>query len=216
MTFATELEQLLPDDLPQRARVVELAAKHLDLIVEANQVLNLTRIVDIREAAIKHVLDSVLPWRLFAGARVVMDAGTGAGIPGIPLALVLPETQFVLLESTQKKARFVESAITALGLTNVTALPLRAEDWLKTNEPDIITARAMAPLERAVPLFAAAIRQGARALLYKGPDTAKEIAEAAMEIRKRGVSVREVFRYDLPDQLGTRTIVEVVQRDKDA
>jgi 16S rRNA (guanine527-N7)-methyltransferase len=216
MTFATELEQLLPGDLPHRARVVELAAKHLDLIVEANQVLNLTRIVDIREAAIKHVLDSVLPWRLFAGAKLVMDAGTGAGIPGIPLALVLPETQFVLLESIQKKTRFVESAIAALGLTNVTALPLRAEDWLKTNEPDIITARAMAPLERAVPLFAAAIRQGARALLYKGPDTAKEIAEAAMEIRKRGVTVREVFRYDLPDQMGTRTIVEVVQRDKNA
>jgi 16S rRNA (guanine527-N7)-methyltransferase len=216
MTFATELNLLLPDDLPHRAQVVSFCARHLDLIVEANQTLNLTRITSVREAAIKHVLDSVLPWRLFAGHKVIVDAGTGAGLPGIPLSIALPESHFVLLESIQKKTRFVQSVIDALALPNVSAHPLRAEDWLKSNEANIITARAMAPLERAVPLFAPAIRQGARALLYKGPDTAQEITEAATEIRKRGIAVREILRYDLPDQLGTRTMVEMVQGSKHA
>lgn len=216
MTFAEELNQLLPADLPHRERVVALSAHHLDLIVEANRVLNLTRIVGEREAAIKHVLDSVMPWRLFSGAAVVVDAGSGAGLPGIPLALVLPETKFILLESIQKKTRFVEFAIATLGLENATALPVRAEDWLKLNHADIITARAMAPLERAIPLFAPALKQGSRALLYKGPDLEAEIAAAASEIRKRRVSVREILRYTLPDDSGTRTIVEVVQGNQDA
>jgi len=216
MGFSQELERLLPEELPNRGRLVEIAARHLDLIVEANQVLNLTRIVGEREAAIKHVLDSVLPWRLFAGARVVVDAGTGAGLPGIPLAVVFPETQFVLLESVQKKTRFVEGAIAALGLKNVLALPLRAEDWLKANQASVITARAVAPLERAIPLFAQGLREGARALLYKGPDVAREIEAAGLEIRKRRVVVREVLRYELPDDSGTRTIVEVVQREENA
>jgi len=212
MTFESELDSLLPDDLPNRAQVVSVSAKHLDLIVEANKLLNLTRIVDVREAAIKHVLDSVLPWRLFAGAHIIVDAGTGAGFPGIPLSIVLPESRFVLLESVQKKTRFVQSVIQEFALRNVVAEPLRAEDWLKSNDASIITARAVAPLERAVPLFAHAIRQGARALLYKGPDVDKEILVAANEIARLGVDVREVFRYELPDSAGIRTIVEMVQR----
>ena len=216
MTFAEELNQLLPADLPNRDRVVALSAQHLDLIVEANQVLNLTRILGVREAAIKHVLDSVMPWRLFSGAAVVVDVGTGAGLPGIPLALVLPDTRFMLLESVQKKTRFVDFAIATLGIGNATALPLRAEDWLKLNRADIVTARAMAPLERAISLFAPALKQGTRALLYKGPDLEKEIAAAANEIRKRNVRVREILRYELPENSGTRTIVEVVQGNYDA
>jgi len=216
MTFTDELARLLPPDIPNRDRLVTIAAQHLDLIVEANKTLNLTRIVDIREAAIKHVLDSVLPWKLFSGAAIVVDAGTGAGLPGIPLSVVLPQTKFVLLESVQKKTRFVESAIVTLGLRNVEAVPLRAEDWLKYHHADIITARAVAPLERAIPLFGPAIQQGSRALFYKGPDVHNEIEIAYAETRKRYFTTREIFRYELPDSLGTRTIVEVVKGNKDA
>src|SRR4051794_229471 len=94
--FADELNRVLPPDLPHRETVICAASKHLALIVEANRHLNLTRITTPREAAVKHVLDSVMPWRLFLGLRHVLDAGTGAGFPGIPLALVLPETRFTL------------------------------------------------------------------------------------------------------------------------
>lgn len=209
MSFAGELRLLLPDDLPFREESIAGAARHLDLIVEANRHLNLTRIVNPREAAIKHVVDSVLPWRLFQDAGHVADAGSGAGFPGIPLALVLPQTRFTLLESTQKKARFLESVVRELKLPNVEVQAQRAEEWLNTHRVAIVTARAVAPLSRAASLFAPALRSGARVLFYKGPDAATEIADAAPETAKRQLRMRIIDRYELPDSLGTRTIVEM-------
>lgn len=201
MPFADELEAVLPADLPHRQSVVAGAAKHLDLIVEANKFLNLTRITDPREAAIKHVLDSVMPWRLFLNARSVLDAGTGAGFPGIPLALVLPEIRFTLAESIQKKARFVASALAALQLPNVEVTPRRAEEL----RADVITARALAPVSRVLTLFKPALQSGSRILLYKGPDVEQEIAEAG----RTHARIEILMRYDLPDSLGTRTIVQI-------
>ena len=198
--FENELHRVLPGDLPNREAVIEGTAHQLALIVEANKVLNLTRITNPREAAIKHVLDSVMPWRLFLGARHVLDAGTGAGFPGIPLALVLPETRFTLAESIHKKARFVESVLGELKLPNVEVTPRRAEELTGIS---LITARALAPIPRALSLFRPAMKAGARILLYKGPDAEQEIAEA----RKTRVRMEVVLRYDLPDSLGTRTIV---------
>jgi 16S rRNA (guanine527-N7)-methyltransferase len=209
VSFADELNLLLPADLPFREECIAGGARHLDLIVAANQHFNLTRIVGPREAAIKHVVDSVLPWRLFRGADQVADAGSGAGFPGIPLALVLPETRFTLLESTQKKARFLESVVRDLKLSNVEVRPERAEEWLNTHRVAIVTARAVAPLSRGATLFAPALRGGARILFYKGPDAAAEISEAAHETAKRQLRLRVIDRYELPDTLGTRTIVEM-------
>jgi len=171
--------------------------------------MNLTRITEPREAAIKHVLDSVLPWRLFAGARNVLDAGMGAGFPGIPLAAILPDTRFVLAESVQKKARFVETAVQKLGMGNVDVRPVRAEDVLKSERFEIVTGRALAPLSKALPLFAPALKRGARVLLYKGPDVEEEIGAVAAEARKRGVRIAVVERYDLPEKYGQRSIVEL-------
>ncbi len=79
MTVEQELNSYLPADLPNRDACIAGAARHLELIADENQRFNLTRIVSPREAAIKHVVDSVMPWRLFAGASHVVDAGSGAG-----------------------------------------------------------------------------------------------------------------------------------------
>ena len=205
--FAGELSQLLPADLPNRDECIVGAARHLELIVETNQNFNLTRIVDPREAAIKHVLDSVLPWRLFAGAKHMADAGSGAGFPGIPLALTMPETNFVLIESTQKKAGFIASAVETLALSNVEVTPERAETYLAAHPVDIIVARAIAPISRAIPLFAAALRKGTRLLMYKGPDAGNEIIEARHELKNAKWNMRVVFEYELPGALGSRRIV---------
>ena len=208
MNFADELQRFLPADLPNREAVAAKGARHLEMIAEVNQSFNLTRIVDPTEAAIKHTVDSVIPWKLFSISKpkIVADAGSGAGFPGIPLAIALPEIEFVLLESTQKKARFIESAVEALGLKNVDVLPDRAEDWLRSNRPSIVTARAVAPLIRALPLFTPAMKRGSRILLYKGRDIENEIDE--LKVKDRPL-VHVLQHYELPEMLGSRTIVEL-------
>ena len=206
MSYEEELQAVLPPDVPERATLVAKAAQHLRLIEETNKLFNLTRIVNPREAAIKHVVDSVMPWRLFAEATHVLDAGTGAGFPGVPLALVLPAVQFTLADSTQKKARFVEAAVAALQLKNATVSTARVEEL---RESHVITARALAPVSRSILYFAPAIRAGAKVLLYKGPDAEQEIAQASGEAQKRRVRLSVVMRYELPDHSGSRAIVQI-------
>ena len=211
MSFGTELEHLLPLNIPNRSALISLEAKHLTLVQETNRVMNLTRITSPREAVLKHVLDSVIPWRFFARAARVLDVGTGAGFPGIPLAIVFPEMQFVLAESVQKKARFVETAVEALELANVTVEARRAEEILKVEFFDIITARAIAPLERALTLFHDTLSKGSRALLYRGPDAAAEIAGAAKQLKRWRARASVVSQYILPDGTGSRSLVEISQ-----
>jgi 16S rRNA (guanine527-N7)-methyltransferase len=208
--FESELSGILPADLPYRDSVVQKSALHLARIVEANRQLNLTRITTPREAAIKHVLDSVVPWRLFEAPNHFRASGRGAGFPGIPLALALPGIRFTLAESVGKKARFVESAVAAIALPNACVSAGRAEALLETGATDIITARAFAPLARTLDLLGPGLKKGARALLYKGPDAEREIADAARELKKLRATARVIMRYDLPDSMGARTIVEII------
>jgi 16S rRNA (guanine527-N7)-methyltransferase len=209
LEFADELNHFLPEDLPNREHVIAGAARHLALIAEANEYMNLTRIVSAREAAVKHVLDSLIPWRLFAGAKRVLDIGAGAGFPGIPLALALPEIQFTLAESIQKKARFVEAAVAALELRNVTVEARRGEEIVRGARFDIVTARALAPVARILEFIGPALKNGCRALLYKGPDADAEIAESARAAQKLKARMAVAMRFDLPENSGSRTIVEI-------
>jgi 16S rRNA (guanine527-N7)-methyltransferase len=206
--FEEELARFLPSDVPHREPLIRKAAQHLALIAEANEHMNLTRLTDPREAAIKHIYDSVAPWECFQGAKRVLDAGTGAGFPGVPLALILPEVQFTLSESTQKKARFVESVVESLELTNVHVTHERAEDVALSGRIDTITARAIAPMNRVLDLFRNPVRHGVRLVLYKGPDVDSEIAEA----KKHRVAARLICRYELPENLGKRSLLEIKAR----
>jgi 16S rRNA (guanine527-N7)-methyltransferase len=205
MEFAAELARVLPNDIPHRERLIEKASAHLSLILAANEHFNLTRIINAPEAAIKHVFDSVVPWRHFAGARRVLDAGTGAGFPGIPLSVVLPDVRFTLAESTQKKARFVDSAVESLELHNVEVSSDRAEQLAVIQRPDIITARAVAPLDRLLDLFAKPMQQGAKLILYKGPEVENELAA----VRKYRIKAEQLSRYELPDHMGTRVLLSI-------
>jgi 16S rRNA (guanine527-N7)-methyltransferase len=203
--FTEELARVLPSDLPNRDPLIEKAAQHLQLIASANEFMNLTRITDPREAVIKHVYDSVAPWQHFRNARRVLDAGTGAGFPGIPLSVVLPEVRFVLAESTQKKARFVDSAVESLHLPNVHVFAQRAEEIAINQRPDVIVARAVAPISRIVDLFGKALKNGTRLILYKGPDVENELNDAA----NHRVRANVLCRYNLPNGLGARSLIEI-------
>ena len=203
--FEVELARVLPPDIPDRARVIEKAGRHLRSVAAANEYMNLTRIVSPAEAAVKHVYDSIAPWSHFKNSKRILDAGTGAGFPGIPLSIVLPEVRFTLSESIQKKARFVDSVIESLELPNVRITSDRAEEVAVCEHVDVIIARAVAPMVRMLDLFRKALKNGARLILYKGPDVEAEIAEG----HKHRVSAEVLCRYELPDGLGTRTLVQI-------
>lgn len=205
MHFEEELARTLPADIPHRDKLIIKAGQHLRLVHEANAHMNLTRITDAREAAIKHVYDCVAPWRFFSGAKRVLDAGTGAGFPGVPLAVIFPEIRFTLAESVQKKARFLDAAVETLDLHNAHVKAERAETVAMALHPDLITARAVAPLSRIFELFHKTLRNGTRMLLYKGPDIEKEAREAV----RHSLLVEIVHRFELPDGMGTRTLVDV-------
>ena len=205
MSFTEELARVLPLDIPHRERLIEKTARHLALIASANEYMNLTRITGPREAAIKHVYDSIAPWRHFRGVTKILDAGTGAGFPGIPLSLVLPDVRFTLSESVHKKARFVDSVVESLELANVHVVAERAEERAASRHPEIITARAMAPISRILDLFHGALKEGARLILYKGPNVEPELEEA----KKRRVAANVLYRYELPDELGSRTLLQI-------
>jgi 16S rRNA (guanine527-N7)-methyltransferase len=209
--FNEELARILPPDIPHRERLIEKAAQHLALIVSVNEYMNLTRITDPQQAAIKHIYDSVAPWHHFRGVKKVLDAGTGAGFPGIPLSLVLPDVRFTLSESVHKKARFVDSVVESLELPNVHVVAQRAEERAASRHPDIITARAMAPIPRIIDLFGKALKEGARLILYKGPDVEAELEK----VQKRHLAADVLCRYELPHGLGRRTLVQI-QRQRPA
>ncbi len=203
--FGEELERVLPSDLPHRERVLEKCARHLELVIAANQYMNLTRIVSPQEAAIKHVFDSIAPWVQFCGSESILDAGTGAGFPGIPLSLVLPDARFVLSESIGKKASFLESAVETLELANIQVTSERAEAITAGRRVDTITARAVAPVARLLELFQKPLKEGIRLLLYKGSDVEAELEE----VRRHRLSAKVLCRYELPDSLGSRSILEI-------
>lgn len=208
MQFESALDEALPADVPQREQLIRKAGRHLELIVAANETMNLTRITDPHEAAIKHVFDCVAVWRFFESAKGVLDAGSGAGFPGIPLAIILPDQEFLLAEATQKKARFLQSVVEELELPNVEVCARRAEEVAAVQRPDLITARAVAPLERLVQLFRPFLKGRTRLLLYKGPDVEAELQTVDKSVARAEI----VHRYLLPNGLGARTLVELSGR----
>ena len=152
-------------DIPLSTDQAELLLQHLSLVIEKNKVLNLTRIDSISEGMVKHILDSLLfmkgiPPTILSDAHArFVDVGTGAGFPGIPLA-VMGSWQGLLIDSVRKKSRAVHEFVEELGLTQrVGVEAIRAEDLARVTPPcfDVVTARAVAEvsvlLEYASPLL---------------------------------------------------------------
>jgi 16S rRNA (guanine527-N7)-methyltransferase len=171
------------DDLAAGARELGLAlddrqlASLLALLAELtdwNTRFNLTAIRDPEQMLRKHLLDSlaVLP---FLGGRTVADVGTGAGFPGLPLAIADPARQYTLIEATGKKARFVSHAVERLGLTNVAVVHARAEGWRPPAPFDRVLARALGSLADFVRVAGHLCAPRGRLLALKGRYPADEV-----------------------------------------
>ncbi len=170
---------------------------------EWNRRFNLTAITDPADMVRKHLLDSLSPQPYLQGARIA-DVGTGAGFPGLPLALINPERRFALIEATAKKARFVRHAAELIGLANVEVIPARAENWRGPAPFDCVLARALGKLGEFVRVAGHLCAPGGRMLAMKGRRPAAEIRE--LPVAWRAVAVHEVR---IPGLAAERCIVEL-------
>ena len=107
--------------------------KYFSMLIETNKVLNLTAITEENEVAIKHFLDSVLPSKHIKENSSVVDVGSGAGFPALPLKIVRPDLKVCMVDSLNKRINFLNNVISSLSLKNASAIHSRAEDFAKTN-----------------------------------------------------------------------------------
>lgn len=195
----------------------QFAAYH-EMLQTANRSFNLTRIPDDpAEAVDRNYLDCIAPiahgWP--AGARTAIDVGSGAGFPGIPLAIALPQVHFVLLDALDKRVKFLQSAVDALGL-NAEAVHLRAEDAARRPEFreqfDIALARAVAPLNVLAEYLLPFVRTGGQMLALKGPDAENELTQAEAAIALLGGGTGYIEPVSIPGRDWSHRLVAVEKR----
>lgn len=187
-------------------------------LVTWNQRFNLTAITDWQGVLIRHFLDSLsclkaLPRsELTAGARVI-DVGTGAGYPGLPLRIVCPGMRLTLLEATQKKVTFLEHLLGKLGINDVQAIHARSEelgqDSVHREQYDWALARAVAKLPTLMEYLLPLVRVGGATLAQKGEDAAAEVHEAETAIATLGGRMRRLVPVELRGLAETRHLVVV-------
>ena len=192
-----------------------LLSRFLDLLLDANTRMNLTRIVDRESAEVHHVGDSLTLLRFIPpGSWRVADVGSGGGVPGIPLAIARPDLSVLLIESTKKKASFLEGAIRELGLTNVRVSSERAEELGRsaaTRESfDLVVARAVGRMEWLAEWCLPLVRKGGKMLAMKGPKAAEELPAAEHVIKLLGGGSPDIHRADLPGA-DNHVIVEIAK-----
>lgn len=130
----------------------------------------------------RHILNSVIAAPLFYGS--VADIGSGAGLPGIVLAISRPDVQWTLVEPMERRVVWLNEQVSALELGNVTVLRARAEDVRSTDGFDVVTARAVSALRTLIPITAPLVRDGGELALLKGMNVANEIEAAQKQIKK--------------------------------
>lgn len=203
---AAELGLHLEPHLPQFSRLFEL-------LTEANQTLNLTAIRDEPGIILKHFVDSLtcLTYPNLLEAGSVIDVGTGAGFPGLPLAIVRTSSQFDLLDATQKKIAFVHRAIQALDLKNARALWGRSEELarqkVKRETYQAALSRAVASLATVAELTLPLVRVGGFVLVQKGIHVEQEIAEAKGALSRLGGELDQILRLKLPISKDPRSLI---------
>lgn len=180
-------------------KYIEALESFSTMLVEKNKVMNLTGITEPREVATLHLLDSLalLPMAPLSGKKIV-DVGTGAGFPGVPLKIVLPESHVTLLDSLNKRIDFLKESCDALGLRDVDCVHARAEEFGHREEYDYAVSRAVAALPVLCELCLPLVKVGGEFLAMKSSHTEDEINTAKAAIKLLGGEISEVIDYTIP------------------
>jgi len=189
--------------------------RYYELLIEWNKKFNLTAITDRNEVWLKHFEDSLSIDHILDMSKIdsVIDVGTGAGFPGIPLKIVYPEIKLTLLDSLDKRIRFLEEVITELGLNGVIALHGRAEDYGRDNEHrekyDLCVSRAVASLPVLTELCVPFVRVGGSFVAYKSEKAEEELKASGKATEALGAEISSVESFTLTGGEYGRTLIKI-------
>ena len=180
--------------------IIEQFCCFTNLLIDANERVNLTAIREVPDIIAKHYADCLLAEPLFPKKSVVLDLGCGGGFPTIPIAIVRPDLHITALDSTHKKIAFVTETVGALGLPNVKPVCARAEDSSLShlhNSFDVVTSRAMAKMNALCELALPFVKIGGKLIAYKGMNGEAELQEAGSALRILGSEQAESIPMQL-------------------
>lgn len=189
---------------------------YLDLVLVRNEHINLTAVRDRNEALVKHVLDSLAIVDLpeYKEAQTIIDVGTGAGFPGALLAIVSPEKEFTLLDSTLKRLRVIDEFAQTLNINNLKTVHARAEEISRKPEYneafDICVSRAVANLEKLSGWCLPFVRKGGSFIAYKGENYEEELQQAAKVLKKNKARLSYVESYkDMSEEISGHVLIVI-------
>jgi len=199
-------EAIFGDALPQ-------AEKYAELLVGSGVERGLIGPGEADRIWERHLLNCAAVAHLLPARCSLVDVGSGAGLPGIVLAVLMPHARVTLLEPLARRVEFMKEAIGELGLTNADVLRARAEDLAGQISADVVTARAVAPLDKLAGLTVGLLRPGGRVLAIKGSGAEAELAKARPVLSRLGVTDAKVVRATSPGGGATATVVTFTAPD---
>ena len=177
--------------------------QYMNLILEWNEKVNLTAIKDEKEFIVKHFIDSLTTDYFVKDSKRILDIGTGAGFPGIPIKINNPDINVTLIDSVNKKIMVLNDVIEKLGLEKIEALHVRAEELARENDYrekfDIVTTRAVSNLSTISEYMLPFVKIGGKALCMKGPNIKQELEDAKKAIQVLGGEIEKIEKFNIDD-----------------
>lgn len=192
---------------------LEYFYNYMNLLIEWNEKINLTAITEPEKIITKHFIDSLTALKYIDNGGTVVDVGTGAGFPGIPLAISNESLKVTLVDSLNKRINFLSEVKSHLKIKNVTSIHSRAEEFGKNKQYrekfDISVSRAVARLNVLVEYLLPTVKVGGKCICMKGPEAQEEIEEAKTAIELLGGKIENIEEFNLPDTDIKRTIIVI-------